>query len=146
MKSKKQIINHLLKVGYGSIAMAKICGYMVAMNMKGVNESVSIKIGDNSFADFIDWVNTQQIEKIDDIKVGDYLHHEIVGDFVVMEVGEDNNVIALCSDSRLNNIAFSNECEEILRRCTEEEIANLNNMLKKQEIAAFAKKICSSNV
>lgn len=145
MKNKKQIINHLLKVGYGSVAMAKICGYMVAMNMKGVNESVSIKIGDNSFADFIDWVNTQQIEKINDIKVGDYLHHEIVGDFVVMEVGEDNNVIALCSDSRLNNIAFSNECEEILRRCTTEEAAFLDDMIKEHGLADFVKKLYSCN-
>lgn len=144
MKNKKQILNHLLNVGYGSVAMAKICGYMVAMNMKGVNESVSIKIGDNSFADFIDWVNTKQVS-FDDIKVGDYLHHELVGDFIVMEKREVNNVIALCYDARLNNISFSDKDENILRRCTTEEAAFLDDMIKEHGLADFVKKLYSSN-
>lgn len=144
MKNKKQILNHLLNVGYSRNAMAKICGYMVAKDMKGVNDCVSIKIGDNTFADFIDWVNTKQVS-FDDIKVGDYLSHALVGGFIVLEKCGHNNIIALCLDAQLNNICFSDETGDMLRRCTPEEVALLDDMINDHGLEDFIKKLYSCN-
>lgn len=58
MKTKEQVLNHLLEVGYTKEAIGRICGFMVANGMKSVDKKIKYKVGDNDFKNFNDWYNT----------------------------------------------------------------------------------------
>jgi hypothetical protein len=55
MKSKDVIFKHLKEVGYNGEARIKICGYLTGIGIKENEEMVEIKIGENTFADFLEW-------------------------------------------------------------------------------------------
>ena len=83
MKTKEEILEHLLKNGYDDTAILKICGWMFGMKLKAVDETIQVKRGCNNFKDFISWYETDYL-KFDDVKVGDYIFAEGRGDMVVV--------------------------------------------------------------
>lgn len=55
MKERKEVLNHLLENGYNKKAINKICGFMVARELKTLDEKVKILKGDKTFEDFYRW-------------------------------------------------------------------------------------------
>lgn len=55
MKTSKEVFNHLLENGYNKNAINKICGFMVARELKTLDEKVKILKGDKTFEDFYRW-------------------------------------------------------------------------------------------
>ena len=58
MKTKEQVLNHLLENGYNKKAISKITGFMVAKELKALDEVVKILKGDKSFEDFFKWYHS----------------------------------------------------------------------------------------
>lgn len=83
MKTKEEILEHLLKNGYDDTAINKICGWMCGMKLKAVDETIQVKRGRNNFKDFISWYETDFL-KFDGVKVGDYIFAKGQGDMVVV--------------------------------------------------------------
>lgn len=55
MKTREEVLNHLLENGYNKKAINKICGFMVARELKTLDEKVKILKGDKNFEDFYRW-------------------------------------------------------------------------------------------
>lgn len=64
MKTKEQVLGHLKQVGYTKRAIDKICAYMIAKELKNLDEKIIIKKGDNDFESFVDWFNQDEVETI----------------------------------------------------------------------------------
>ena len=58
MKTKEQVLNHLLENGYNKKAISKITGFMVAKELKALDEVVKILKGDKTFEDFFKWYHS----------------------------------------------------------------------------------------
>lgn len=59
-KNYNEIRYHLLNVGYTKEAMNYICGWLVGKGYKSVDEPIKYKKGDNTFYDFISYVNRNE--------------------------------------------------------------------------------------
>lgn len=57
MKTREEVLNHLLENGYTKNAISHILGFMVARELKTVDEKVRYLKGDGSFEDFFRWYN-----------------------------------------------------------------------------------------
>lgn len=57
MKTKEEVLEHLLTEGYTDKAIDKILGFMIAVGLKDINEVVRYKKGDLLFEYFYDWYN-----------------------------------------------------------------------------------------
>ena len=55
MKTREEVFNHLLENGYNKKAINKICGFMVARELKTLDEKIKILKGDKTFEDFYRW-------------------------------------------------------------------------------------------
>lgn len=55
MKTREQVLKHLLENGYNKKAICKIVGFMVARELKTLDEKVKILKGDKTFEDFYRW-------------------------------------------------------------------------------------------
>lgn len=95
MKTKEEILEHLLKNGYDDTAILKICGWMCGMKLKAVDETIQVKRGRNNFKDFISWYETDFL-KFDDVKVGDYIFAQGHGDMVVVMKYPRDCVFGVC--------------------------------------------------
>ena len=95
MKTKEEVLEHLLKNGYDDTAIYKICGWMCGMKLKAVDETIQVKRGRNNFKDFISWYETDFL-KFDDVKVGDYIFAEGQGDMVVVMKYPRDCVFGVC--------------------------------------------------
>lgn len=63
MKTREEVLDHLLKNGYENEAINKIMGFMVAKELKQVDEVVAIKKGKLIFDDFYKWFNGNGVEE-----------------------------------------------------------------------------------
>ena len=95
MKTKEEILEHLLKNGYDDTAINKICGWMCGMKLKAIDETIQVKLGRNNFKDFISWYETDFL-KFDDVKVGDYIFAKGQGDMVVVMKYPRDCVFGVC--------------------------------------------------
>lgn len=64
MKTKEKVLWHLKNVGYTNRAIDKICAYMIAKDLKSIDEKIIIKKGDNDFESFVEWFNQNDVESI----------------------------------------------------------------------------------
>ena len=55
MKTKEEILIHLLENGYNNDAINKIMGFMVARELKTLDEKIACKKGDKPFEIFYHW-------------------------------------------------------------------------------------------
>lgn len=55
MKTREEVLNHLIENGYNKKAINKITGFMVAKELKALDETVKILKGDKTFEDFFKW-------------------------------------------------------------------------------------------
>lgn len=62
MKTRSEVMNHLLENGYTKKAINKICGFMVARKLKTLDEEVKILKGDKTFEDFYRWYYDCDVE------------------------------------------------------------------------------------
>lgn len=60
MKTKEEIIDHLLTVGYTEQAMDKIMGYLIGSGIKKEDEIFQYKKGLHQWETFWEWLNTDQ--------------------------------------------------------------------------------------
>lgn len=59
MRTKKEIKEHLLNVGYTSVALAKIMGFLIGKGIKSKDETFTVLIGKHTFDYFFDWWNSE---------------------------------------------------------------------------------------
>lgn len=58
MKTRNEVLRHLLENGYSKKAINKIVGFMVAKELKALDEVVKILKGDGTFDDFFKWYHS----------------------------------------------------------------------------------------
>lgn len=58
MKTKSEVLDHLLKNGYNKKAISKIAGFMVGKELKEPNEIIQVQKGELTFDDFLNWFNS----------------------------------------------------------------------------------------
>ena len=98
MKTKEEILEHLLRNGYDDTAICKICGWMCGMKLKAVDETIQVKRGCNNFKNFISWYETDFL-KFDDVKVGDYIFARGHGNMIVVMKFPQDCVYGVCGHS-----------------------------------------------
>lgn len=55
MKTKEQVLEFIRSNGFTQRAMDKICGFLIANNIKGIDENIVYKVGDKDFNFFFNW-------------------------------------------------------------------------------------------
>ena len=70
MKTKEEVLKHLLETGYTMKAINRIFGFLVGLGVINYDEDVNIKHGEHKWEDFMSWWNDKDAKK-----------NHIVGDF-----------------------------------------------------------------
>lgn len=63
MKTREEVLLHLSLNGYTNDAIGRICGFLVARELKTLNEVIKYKKGDKSFEDFYRWYYDSDVKK-----------------------------------------------------------------------------------
>lgn len=63
MKTKEQVLQHLMEVGYNDVAANKIMGFLLGQGLKTPDETITYLKGDRPFEDFYKWYNSKEIKK-----------------------------------------------------------------------------------
>lgn len=99
MKTREEVLNHLLENGYNKKAINKICGFMVARELKTLDEKVKILKGDKTFEDFYRWYYnaTPKAEECEGCCCPRCILESLIGDIskillLDMELGKDELV------------------------------------------------------
>lgn len=99
MKTREEVLNHLLENGYNKKAINKICGFMVARELKTLDEKVKILKGDKTFEDFYRWYYdaTPKVEECEECCCPRCILESLIEDItnmllLDMEMGKDELV------------------------------------------------------
>lgn len=60
MKTKEQVLQHLMEVGYTKKAINRIMGFLIGKDLKAIDEQITYKKGEESFEYFINWFNSEE--------------------------------------------------------------------------------------
>lgn len=82
MKTKEQVLKHLMEVGYTKKAINRIMGFLIGRDLKTMDEVIEYKTGENNFEYFMNWFNSED-KKVKKTKLEAY--KEIV-DFLMNNV------------------------------------------------------------
>lgn len=82
MKTKEQVLKHLMEVGYTKKAINRIMGFLIGKDLKTIDEQITYKMGENNFEYFMNWFNSED-KKVKKSKLEAY--KEIV-DFLMNNV------------------------------------------------------------
>lgn len=63
MKTKEEVLKHLMEVGYGENASTKIMGFLIGQGLKTPDEEITYKKGEKRFEDFYNWFNSKEVKK-----------------------------------------------------------------------------------
>lgn len=63
MKTKEQVLKHLMEVGYTKKAINRIMGFLIGKDLKTIDEQITYTKGDLPFEDFYKWYNSKEIKK-----------------------------------------------------------------------------------
>lgn len=63
MKTKEEVLKHLMEVGYGENASTKIMGFLIGQGLKTPEEEITYKKGKRTFEDFYNWFNSKEVKK-----------------------------------------------------------------------------------
>ena len=142
MKSKDEIKDHLLREGYDSETIAKICGWLIGRGIKDIDERIQIKRGLNDFHHFIKWYDTI-FTSFNDVRIGDYIKFR---DDEVMIVVHKSDDYVFCMRNMciimIQSIAF--QCDRI-RCCSQEEIERKKRMDKSIGLNVIIDKLTAVN-
>lgn len=71
MKTKEQVLKHLMEVGYTKKAINRIMGFLIGKDLKTMDEVIEYKKGEESFEYFMNWFNSEE-KKVKKIKLEAY--------------------------------------------------------------------------
>lgn len=117
MKTKEEVLKHLMVVGYGKNASTKIMGFLIGQGLKMPDEKITYLKGDKRFEDFYNWFNSKEVKKT---KLEAY--KELV-DFLMSNVKEIPSYWLEYLNDDIKALTFIEELER-------EEDANLDIILK----------------
>lgn len=60
MKTKEQVLQHLMEVGYTKKAINRIMGFLIGKDLKTIDEQITYKKGEESFEYFMNWFGCNQ--------------------------------------------------------------------------------------
>lgn len=60
MKTREQVLKHLMEVGYTKGAIGKIMGFLIGKDLKAIDEQITYKKGEESFEYFMNWFNSEE--------------------------------------------------------------------------------------
>lgn len=84
MKTKEQVLEHLMEVGYTKKAINRIMGFLIGKDLKTMDEVIEYKTGENNFEYFMNWFGcNRENKKVKKSKLEAY--KEIV-DFLISNV------------------------------------------------------------
>lgn len=63
MKTKEQVLKHLMEVGYTKKAINRIMGFLLGQGLKTPDETITYMKGDRPFKDFYKWYNSKEVKK-----------------------------------------------------------------------------------
>lgn len=131
MKTIEEVKNHIVSVGYNDEAKGRICGFLVAKELKGVKDKLRFKLGDRNFEDFLDWFDDEEESYgINEICFGDCIHVQdglnvvalgcVYGDTFV---ATDGAAICPCKVTKQTRPCNEKEADLLQKQMDEENIA-----------------------
>lgn len=63
MKTKEQVLQHLMEFGYTRKAIDRIMGFLLGQGLKTPDETITYLKGDLPFEDFYKWYNSKEVKK-----------------------------------------------------------------------------------
>lgn len=67
MKSKEDVLEHLLNNGYDKMSIAKIMGFLIGFGYKEEDEKIKFRVGSRSWSDFWSWFNEEPQSVINEL-------------------------------------------------------------------------------
>lgn len=67
MKTKEEILVHLIENGYTKEAVTKIMGFLIGAGIKENDEHIFVRMGENTWGVFYSWVTGQTDETLEEI-------------------------------------------------------------------------------
>jgi hypothetical protein len=80
MKSKEDVLEHLLNNGYDKMSIAKIMGFLIGFGYKEEAEKIKFRVGSHSWSDFWSWFNEEPQSVIHELISELYLAYELEDD------------------------------------------------------------------
>lgn len=123
MKTKEQVLQHLMEVGYTKKAINKIMGFLIGKDLKTIDEQITYKIGENNFEYFMNWFgcNCENIKVKKSKKSKLEAYKEIVNflmsnvkDVPVYWLGYLNEDIKTLQGVKLQNELLNNKAKTVL--------------------------------
>lgn len=87
MKTKEQVLKHLMEVGYTKKAINRIMGFLIGKDLKTIDEQITYKKGEESFEYFMNWFgcNRENI-KVKKTKKSKLEAYKEIVDFLMSDV------------------------------------------------------------
>lgn len=60
MKTREEVLEHLMKVAYSREAMPRLMGFLVGAGIKTNEEQLKVVYGASTFEDFLSWYNGEE--------------------------------------------------------------------------------------
>lgn len=100
MKTKKQVLDHLMTTGYSPSAITKIMGFLIGNGTKTITEGVRYIRGNGTFAEFMEWYQKDEepkptVEATDNCPVCNMFERVISALNIASENGDDEVVAEL---------------------------------------------------
>lgn len=90
MKTKEQVLEHLMHVGYSKDAITKIMGFLIGNGTKTIDEKVVHVIGNKDFDYFINWYQEDAVnEPGNDCPVCNLFEHLFNAYDIASNIGND---------------------------------------------------------
>lgn len=118
MKTKEQVLKHLMEVGYTKKAINRIMGFLIGKDLKTIDEQITYKMGENNFEYFMNWFNSEDKKvkksKLEAYKeIVDFLKNN-VKDVPVYWLGYLNDDIKTLQVVKLQNELLNNKAKTVL--------------------------------
>lgn len=135
MKTKEQVLEHLMEVGYTKKAINKIMGFLIGKDLKTIDDQITYKKGEESFEYFMNWFNSEE-KKVKKSKLEAY--KEIV-DFLMSNVKDvplywleylNNDIKMLDIISHSYHTKLNKEYLDELDKLTEKTASELVDLFK----------------
>ena len=61
MRTREEVLEHLMKVAYSKEAMPRLMGFLVGAGLKTNEEQFKVVYGASTFEDFLNWYNNEDV-------------------------------------------------------------------------------------
>lgn len=127
MKTLNEIRKHCVDCGYTNEAMLKICGFLIAKEIKGERDVIKYKEGYHNFDFFLQWFNDDEFY-FEDMERGQCIHIKDGLDVMLLSPCCNNSFVGVTGEGQVSTYLI----EDGSRPCTKQESKNLEARLREK--------------